>query len=216
MKQHNIFKIITVMLVCLCLLGSTRAQGGIFNQNQAMTRNLIIQIGLFQTYLGYLKKGYDVANKGVNLVRDIKGGEFSLHKDYFSSLKTVNPKIKHYSKLAAIIALQLSIVRQYHGCLREAKSSGRFGADEIRYLGSVYSKLLSESAKELDDLMLLVTNGNLELTDDQRLERLDKLYEGMVDKHSFIQHFNGRVRSMAWQRCHALSEIHQGQILQGH
>jgi hypothetical protein len=204
------------MLFCLLLLlGNTKAQGGIFNQNQQMTRNLVIQIGLFQTYLGYLKKGYDIVNKGVSLVRDIKDGEFSLHKDYFSSLKNVNPKIKNYSKVAEIISLQLSILDQYHKTFSKVKSSKLFGERELKYFSSVYSNLLDETAKSLDELILLTTSGNLELTDDERIGRLDKLYEDMKEKHSFIQHFNDKVRGLGFQRNRELLQIHMQQSLEG-
>jgi hypothetical protein len=32
-----------------------------------------------QGYIGFAKKGYDIATNGIHTVRDIKNGEFGLH-----------------------------------------------------------------------------------------------------------------------------------------
>ena len=60
--------------------------GGIFSQNATQQEYMIAQIGLLQTYLGYVKKGYDIAKKGLILIGDIKQGSFSVHNGVFTSL----------------------------------------------------------------------------------------------------------------------------------
>ena len=56
-------------------------------------KRLIEQIAALQVYIGYAQQGYIIANKGLTTVRNIKNGDFNLHRDFLSSFKKVNPKI---------------------------------------------------------------------------------------------------------------------------
>src|SRR5437870_5513652 len=78
-------------------------------QKETQRKYLIEQIVAFKTYLGYAVEGYSTAKLGLNTIKDIKNGDFNLHDNYFKSLSVVNPQIKKYSKVAAIISMQISI-----------------------------------------------------------------------------------------------------------
>jgi hypothetical protein len=70
------------------IFGVSKAQflGGIFNQNATQIEYMIQQIALLQTYIGYVEKGYDIVNKGLTLIGDIKNGDFKLHNEFFNGL----------------------------------------------------------------------------------------------------------------------------------
>ena len=70
-------------------------------QKKTQIKYLVQQIIAFQTYLIYVKKGYDIAHKGITTVQNIKNGEWNLHKDFFGSLKMVNPSIEKYAKVVS-------------------------------------------------------------------------------------------------------------------
>src|SRR6202035_4749485 len=96
-------------LICLCtsftLCGSLNAQGDI----QAMLK----QIAKLEIYIVDLEKGYRIAREGLTFIGEIKKGEFNLHSLFFSSLQSVNPSVAKYSKIAVIVADQLSIVSSF-------------------------------------------------------------------------------------------------------
>ena len=77
-------------------------------QKKTQIKYLVQQIAAFQVYIGYVEKGYSIAKKGLNAISNIKHGDFSMHNDYFNSLKIVNPKIKKYWKVADITATSFS------------------------------------------------------------------------------------------------------------
>ncbi len=81
-----------------------------FKQKETQKRYLIQQIAAFQAYLGYVQKGFSIAQKGLSTISNIKKGDFNLHKDFFASLKSINPKIRNYAKVADIVRFQLQIV----------------------------------------------------------------------------------------------------------
>src|SRR5260221_4860823 len=100
--------IILSLFVCI-QAGHAQTYDEWFRQKKTQKKYLLQQIAALQVYIDYAKKGYDIASKGLNTIRDIKNGDFNLHRDFFGSLKQVNPKIKKYAKVADIIAYQVSI-----------------------------------------------------------------------------------------------------------
>src|SRR5690606_37042983 len=101
-----------------------------FQQKKTQKKYLIKQVAALQIYLGYVKKGYEIARQGLNLIGDIKDGDFSLHKDYFESLKAVNPAIRNSAKVAEIILLQKLIMRDFGKLYEDCKQDENFTSDE--------------------------------------------------------------------------------------
>lgn len=172
-------------LICLCtsftLCGSIRAQEDI----QAMLK----QIAKLEIYIVDLEKGYSIAKEGLTTIAEIKNGEFSLHSLFFSSLQKVNPVVARYSKIAEIIADQVSIVSQFKNLLRKISSEGGINDRELKYINTVYSNLSDECSKSLNALIAVTTDGTLEMTDDERIRRIDRIYDDMKDKYAFTRDF---------------------------
>ena len=118
-------KMIVVMATCFLVSNSINAQTWqeCFQQKKTQKKYLLQQIAALKVYLNYARKGYDIANKGITTVRNIKKGDFNLHQDFFGSLKIVNPKIKKYLKLADIIAYQTWIIKRSRHTLQAIKAT---------------------------------------------------------------------------------------------
>lgn len=202
-------KIILAVLFLAVLSPALQAQtfGEWFNQKNTQRKYLLEQIAAFQVYLGYLKKGYSIAHDGLHLIGDIKNGEFGLHKSYFDSLKTVNPKIMHSSKAAAILSLQAAVLEQIDQSLNKIAESGQFPANETGEIKGVYGKLLQECADDLEELSLVIKNGQTEMTDDKRIAAIDKTYASIQDKYAFLQTYCNHVTEIMQQRQQAKADI---------
>lgn len=50
-----------------------------FRQKKTQKKYLIQQIAALKVYLGYVQKGYSIAQKGLTTVSNIKKGNFDLH-----------------------------------------------------------------------------------------------------------------------------------------
>src|ERR1700722_18395100 len=183
-------------LICLCtsftLCSGLRAQSDI----QAMLK----QIAKLEIYIVDLEKGYSIAKEGLTTISEIKNGEFSLHSLFFSSLQKVNPMIGKYSKIAEIIADQVSIVSQFKNLLSQLNRSGKINARELNYVNTVYSNISHECGKSLNALIAVTTDGNFEMSDDQRIRRIDGIYNDMKDKYAFTQHFTNQAGSLIGDR----------------
>lgn len=172
---------------------------------QIQTR--IEQIIKLQAYLEWLKKGYDIASKGLKLVSDIKHGDFNLHGDYFNSLKQVKGPIREDARIAAMIALQVQLLASYHSYYSGFRASGVYTNQELDYIRRVFGGILDDAGKDILGLTTIITSGDLEATDDQRIIQVDHLYEQMKQKYTVLFGFGDATKLQAIQRKKELDEI---------
>lgn len=192
---------------------------GLFNGNiQAQSKQreeLIKQIAAFKVYIEYAQKGYSIAQKGLNIIGDFKQGELGLHLDYFNSLNTINPKIKNYSRVAQIIALQVKILKSYRRTIRYVNQNDLFHGDEVAYVKRVLDRLLKDCDATVDELNVVLTQGKLELKDDERLERIDVLFRNMLDSQIFCEDFSNQTRMLGFSRSAESKDVKTSRALQG-
>lgn len=202
-------KSLVILIFFTILSVGTKAQtfAEWFRQSATQKKYLLQQIATLQVYIGYVQKGYSIARQGLNTISDIKHGEFNLHRDYFNSLKTVNPKIKNYSKVADIIVLQVNIIKTYKEAAKQLKQSGTFNAGEISYINGVFKRLMDDCAETIDALITVTTSGELEMKDDERLKRIDALYSDMQGKYTFVQGFSNEAKLLAASRIQEQNNI---------
>lgn len=186
-----------------------------FNQKSTQRKYLLQQIAALQVYLGYAKKGYNIVTSGVNTIRNIKNGDFKLHRDFFIRLKNVNPAIRQYAKVAAIIAYQVKIIKQTKVTLQQIWETRQFTEAELDYCKQVFDTLLDECIKTVDELILVTTSGELEMKDDERLKRIDGLYADIQDKYSFVCSFSEDMGLLAVQRLGEQMEINRSKLING-
>jgi hypothetical protein len=178
-----------------------------FRQKKTQREYLVKQITLLQVYLGYLKKGYEIADKGLTTVHNIKNGDFNLHRDFFGSLKNVNPHIANSAKVADIIAFQVYVIRDMRNVNNFCRNNKHFTPEEVRYVAAVYSNMLFLTDASISELLMIIRTNETEMKDDERLMRIDRLYEDMLDKHAFVQSFDNDVCLMAAARERELQEV---------
>lgn len=157
--------------------------------------------------LADLKKGYEIIYKGYSTIKNISEGNFNLHQVFLDGLLEVSPAVRNYKKVVDIVSLQLRIVSEYKSAFKQFKENGKFTPGEIDYMGKVYSHLFDESVKNLETLTMVLTSGTLRMSDDERLKQIDTLYEDMVDKLTFLRHFNNQTSVLLLQRTKDQNEI---------
>ncbi|NJO25602.1 MAG: hypothetical protein HC867_07355 [Bacteroidia bacterium] len=210
-------RILLLATVCLFAFKSLSAQTTEewLNQNATQKKYLLQQIAALQVYLGYAKKGYNIVTSGVNTIRNIKNGDFNLHRDFFNRLKNVNPAIRKYAKVADIIACQVKIIMQTKNTIQQIRKTKQFTESELDYCKMVFDNLLDECMKTVEELILVTTSGQLEMKDDERLKRIDGLYADVQDKYSFACSFSEDMGLLAVQRLGEQVEINRSKLING-
>lgn len=164
--------------ICLCAIGA-QAQFFTewFRQKATQRKYLTQQIVMLQGHLLVLKKGYDIARDGIGLVDQLKNKEFNLHDIFFTGLKTVSPAIRDGTTVSAILqslARATTCLSSHRGILR---SPGFAAFRQYDVLQVDIEKRLAQLERFTVELLTLITSGNLELSDDQRIQRLEALLQ---------------------------------------
>lgn len=193
------------MILVLLMSGTANAQtwSEWFSQKKTQQKYLLEQVAALKLYAGYLKKGYEIGRSGLTFIKDASKGEFDLHGAFFSSLKAVSPEIRNNVKLAEIVQMQIDVSKALH-TLGDVNG---LTAQHIAYFDLISSNLLDECLADIEELLLIITSGNAELTDDERLQRIDGLHERMQEKRSFALSFSNTFRQLAAERTRELETI---------
>ncbi|EIA07418.1 hypothetical protein [Flavobacterium frigoris] len=176
---------------------------------------LLQQIAALKVYTDYAQKGYSEAKKGLTTIGDFKRGEFNLHSDYFNSLKTVNPKIKTYAKVGEIIAVQLKIIKNSSFIIKQVQWDDLFHGNEIAYIKRVVDRLIENCDGNLEELLTIVTDGELEMKEEERMKRIDALYRNMLENYSFGESFTKQTRLMVLSRAKEKKDLKTSRDLNG-
>lgn len=150
-----------------------------------------------------MKTGYQVLSKGYATVRDISEGSFKLHEVFLDGLWLVSPTVRHYWKIPEVIAMEVALVKTCHGTLAQFNRRGNLSAADIRYLREVYDGLIERSLRNVDDLTSLITDHAMRMSDAERLSGIDRIYEDLREKLSFLKDFNTRVTLLDLQKKEA-------------
>ena len=198
-----------LVIAVLCATMSVQAQTWAewFDQKKTQIEYLVNQIGALEVYASSLEKGYDLARTGLTAIHKIKKGDFSLHAEYFNSLSQVSPEIKSYWRIADIIQTEIRIVRACSDQRRLLTGGGLFTDSEIQYCSSVFSSLLNGCEQLIDQLTDLLVDGKLQMTDDERLQRIDEVHAAMKDRERFILSFSKETKMLALQRTKETNDI---------
>ena len=164
---------------------------------QSDIQAMLKQIAQLEIYIVQLEKGYKIAREGLTTISGIKKGEFSLHSVFFSSLKTVNPAIAKYSKIAEILSDQASIVHLFKNL---SKIKAGLSNAEAVYIKQVADQLSVECSKDLNALMDVLTDGKIEMTDDERIKRINHIWQDMNEKKAFALGFTNKAGSLITER----------------
>jgi DNA repair ATPase RecN len=161
----------------------------------------------FKQILKDMKKGYEILSGGYNAVKNISQGNFNLHKTFLDALMQVSPVVKNYKRLGDIIDYQILLVKESKNAFNRNSKSQNFTLQEIEYFEKVYSNLLGQSLRNLDELLMIVTANKLRMSDDERLEAIDKIYADMEDKLLFLRNFNASYSVLELQRVKEANDI---------
>ncbi|MFA4867860.1 MAG: TerB family tellurite resistance protein [Pedobacter sp.] len=198
--MKNLF--LMLLLLCCCSFG-TLAQS---QEAQQLLLN-VEKLSQLKGILTSMKKGYDVLSTGYKSVKNIAEGNFSLHEVFLDGMMLVSPEVRKYRRIADIISDQSDIVSEYKSAFKRFSAGGNFTVSELEYLGKVYGELFSQSLDNLDQLAMVITAGKLRMTDDERLQAIDRIFADTQDKLMFLRSFNRQTSSLNMQRQREKADV---------
>lgn len=158
-----------LLLTCSCVMG--------FSQSQEIQQLVmdIEKLAQLKSMYRSMVKGYNTLTKGYGEVINLAKGNFDLHKTYLDGLMAVNPAVRRYGKINSVAANQSLIVNECNDAYQKFVRSGMFSGAELMEMKSSGKRIVDESGKELDELLLVVTPGSLRMNDEERIRAIDRI-----------------------------------------
>jgi hypothetical protein len=178
-----------------------------YKQNKTQKKYLLLQIAKLQTYMAYAKQGYQIVQGGLRLVGDIKEGDFRLHNDYFTHLQTVSPSIKKYSKVTAILSIQLQMLQTYRSGISKLNAESLLTGSNKGECRQIMEAVIDDALLDIGSLQAILTDGSFSMTDEERVEQIDQIYLSINQKKDLQRQFLLAVQATIHQRKQSSSDM---------
>lgn len=129
-----------------------------------------------------------------------------LYREYYEELWKIKSAIAYYKKVKDLTAKQVAILDEYKWAWNLFKQDKHFEASELDYMQKVYSGILDESIKNIDQLLLVVNSFKTQMSDADRLEIISKASEKMNTNYTDLKSFNRGNAVLSIQRASSMEE----------
>ncbi|MFD2634211.1 conjugal transfer protein TraI [Pedobacter mendelii] len=130
----------------------------------------------------------------------------NLYSEYYEELWKIKSAIAYYKRIKDLTQRQVDIVDEYKWAWNLYKQDKHFTADELDYMQKVYSGILDESVKNVDQILLVVNSFKTQMSDAQRLEIINAAADKMDTNYSDLKQFNTQNSRLSIQRAKSLDE----------
>jgi hypothetical protein len=130
-----------------------------------------------------------------------------LYSEYFDELWKVKTVIAYFRQITGIIAQQKALVAEYRQSYNRIKNDKNFSPSELNYIYSVYSGIISESIKSVDQIISILTAFSLQMTDASRLKIISQASADIEQQTVDLRSFNNRTIQTSFQRAKTLAEV---------
>ena len=97
--------------------------------------------------------------------------------------------------------------------MQQFKSDKQFTTGELNYLATVYDNLITQTLKHVEELLLVITAGKLRMSDDERLQAIDRIFVSVEAQYSFVREFNNSTKLLSMQRRSEQEQIDRMRLL---
>lgn len=138
-----------------------------------------------------------------------------LYGNYFDELWQVKDAIEYYHRIEDIMQKQVRLVSEYQSAYALFKQDEHFSPDEIDYMGKVYTGIINESLKNLDQLFLVINSFTTQMADEKRMEIINTAGDAMDENYNDLKAFNSQNMMLSLQRSKDLGEVNTVKQLYG-
>jgi hypothetical protein len=143
----------------------------------------------------------------LNEISDWVEKQRKLYADYFDELRKVKTVLTYYQRVRDIIDQQVQIVNEYKAAWALFRQDKNFTADELDYMGNVYTGIMDESTKNLDQLFLVINAFITQMSDAKRLEIINSVATNVEQNLMDLKDFNEQNKMISLQRATEQGDI---------
>jgi hypothetical protein len=123
-----------------------------------------------------------------------------LYAGYFEELWKVKEVITYYYRIKEITQKQIAISHEYKTVFKLFKQDSHFTPEEINYMGKVYTGIIDESLKNLDQLLQVIHSFTTQMSDEKRMQLIDAAGDAIDNNYNDLQIFNNQNKILSLQR----------------
>lgn len=124
-----------------------------------------------------------------------------LYKNYYEELAKVKSIITYYQRIKDISEKQVRLVDEYERAWNLFQKDAHFNSGELDYMQSVYSGILDESLKNIDQIFLVLDSFTTQMTDAKRLEIINSAADQIDANYDDLTLFNRQNVLMSLERA---------------
>lgn len=151
----------------------------------------------------------------LNEISDWVEKQRTLYKDYYEELSKVKAIISYYQRIREISQKQIQLVQEYHKDWNLFRQDKHFTSDELNYMGKVYSGILEESVKNIDQIFLVINSFQTQMSDAKRLEIINAAADQVDANYYDLTRFNQQNIILSLQRAKAYNDVNVVKKLYG-
>ncbi len=130
-----------------------------------------------------------------------------LYAKYFDELSKVKNAIGTYQAVKDIISKQIQIVKEYSTAFNLSRQDKNFTKQEIDYMQQVYSGILDESLKSIEQVQMVITAFATQMTDAKRLVIIHSASANIEQNLTDLRQFNQQNIRVSLQRSKERNDI---------
>lgn len=138
-----------------------------------------------------------------------------LYDDYFKELWEVKNALANYQRIADIIKRQAQIVKEYKAAWALFRQDKNFTKEELDHIYNIYSGMIEESVKNIDQLFLVANAFVTQMSDAKRLEIINTVSDNLEQQYTDLRDFNNQNKVLSLQRAAERGEIEYVKRLYG-
>jgi hypothetical protein len=130
-----------------------------------------------------------------------------LYKEYYQELMKVKSIITYYQRIKDITKKQTRLVEEYERAWHLFQQDKHFNTDELDYMQRVYSGILEESVKNIDQIFLILESFTTQMSDLKRLEIINAAADQIDSNYDDLTLFNRQNVLLSLQRAKTSNDV---------
>lgn len=218
-------KFVLVMVVIMFVIAPVcKTQAQIIDIIREATTKVIkaldLQVQRLQTKTIWLQNAQKTMENAMsqlklNEITDWVQKQEDLYAGYFDELRRVKKFITYYYRVKEIIEKQKLLVSEYQRSYSLFKQDKNFTTEELDYMGQVYSGILDESIKNIDQLFLVINSFETQMSDAERLKIINNVADNIETNFSDLRAFNNQNVIVSLQRAKQQNDVNVVRKLYG-
>ncbi|OCX54335.1 conjugal transfer protein TraI [Mucilaginibacter sp. PPCGB 2223] len=215
------FKITFVLLLLGAAAHAQFAVGSVLNATVGkIIRAIDLQVQKAQNQTIWLQNAQkEIENELHQLqlsnIAGISTQQKNLFTEYYKELLTVKSAINDYGQIVNIISRQEQLVSLYKTSWSMTRQDGHFSVAELQQIDQVYSGILLESANNLDQLAKVMNSFQTQMTDEQRIEIIDRLAKQVDGNYNDLKKFTNQNIQLSMARAKDQQDVQSIKNLYG-